>query len=198
MLEYNGIIIHTHPEVYAPAEDSFLLADNLDITRIDQVLEIGTGTGFIAIAASKKAGKVIATDINDNAINCAIKNAVTNKAYNIELRKGYLFEPVDGEKFDVILFNAPYLPTSEDEKLDEELNAAFDGGLKGRDIIDRFIEQVKDYLNEEGRVQLVQSSLADNEKTLSKLKDLGFDAEITASQKCFFEEIVVITGKLKN
>ncbi|MGZ7069748.1 MAG: HemK2/MTQ2 family protein methyltransferase [Methanobacterium sp.] len=197
MLEYNEIIIHTHPEVYEPAEDSYLLADNLDIKRTDEVLEIGTGTGFIAISASKKAGKVIATDINDYAIKCAIKNVVTNKAYNIELKKGSMFEPVQGEKFDLILFNAPYLPTSEDEKIDEELNTAFDGGPEGRDIIDEFIGEVKHHLNKEGRIQLVQSSLADNEKTISKLEELGFDAEITARQKFFFEEIVVISGKLK-
>ena len=195
MLEYKGIIIHTHPEVYEPAEDSFLLADNLDIKRIDEVLEIGTGTGFIAIVASKSAGKVIATDMNDHAIKCTIKNAVINKAYNIELKKGDMFEPVKGQTFDLILFNAPYLPTSEAEKLDNELNAAFDGGLDGRDIIDRFIEQVTDFLKEEGRIQLVQSSLADIEKTISRLKDLGFDSEVTASEKGFFEEIVVITAR---
>ncbi|MGZ7109137.1 MAG: HemK2/MTQ2 family protein methyltransferase, partial [Methanobacterium sp.] len=124
-------------------------------------------------------------------------NVVTNKAYNIELKKGSMFEPVQGEKFDLILFNAPYLPTSEDEKIDEELNTAFDGGPEGRDIIDEFIGEVKHHLNKEGRIQLVQSSLADNEKTISKLEELGFDAEITARQKCFFEEIVVISGKLK-
>lgn len=197
MLEYNGLIIHTHPEVYEPAEDSFLLAENLDIKGTDNILEIGTGTGFIAVVASKKSGKVIATDINDYAIKCAVKNAVTNKAYNIELRKGDLFEPVSGEKFDLILFNTPYLPTSEDEKLNGKLNAAFDGGLKGREIIDEFLIHVMDHLNENGRVQLVQSSLANNEKTVLKLEELGFEAEITAREKCFFEEIVVITAKLK-
>ena len=196
MLEYKGIIIHTHPEVYEPAEDSFLLADNLDINSKDEVLEIGAGTGFITIVASKVAGKVIATDVNDHALKCTIKNAVTNKAYNIELKKGDMFKPVEGQKFDLILFNAPYLPTSEAEKLDNELNAAFDGGLNGRDIIDRFIEQVRDFLREKGRVQLVQSSLADTEKTISRLEGLGFIAEVTASQKGFFEEIVVITAHI--
>jgi len=197
MLEYKGIIINTHPDVYEPAEDSFLLADNLDIKSMDNVLEIGTGTGFIAIVASKIAGKVIATDVNDHALKCTIKNAVTNKAYNIELKKGDIFEPVEGQKFDLILFNAPYLPTSETEKLNNELNAAFDGGLNGRDMIDKFIEQVRDFLKEEGRMQLVQSSLADIEKTISQLEDLGFDAEVTASEKSFFEEIVVITAHIR-
>lgn len=197
MLEYKGIIIYKHPEVYEPAEDTFLFAENLNIQRRDDVLEIGTGTGLISIYTAQRTKRVVATDINEHAVKCALKNTITNKTYNIELRQGDLFEPVEGEKFDLILFNTPYLPTSEDEKLDEELNAAFDGGLEGRDTIDRFIDEVKEYLNEEGRVQLVQSSLADNEKTLSKLEELGFDAEITASEKWFFEEIVVITAKLK-
>ena len=197
MIEYNGTVIYKHPKVYEPAEDTFLLAENLDIKRRDEVLEIGTGTGLITIIAAQNSRRVVATDINEHAIKCALKNTITNRTYNVELREGNLFEPVEGEKFDLILFNTPYLPTDENEKLDDELNAAFDGGLEGRKTIDQFIEQVKDYLKEEGRVQLVQSSLSDNEKTISKLEELGFEAEITASEKCFFEEIVVITGKLK-
>ncbi|MEL7670805.1 HemK2/MTQ2 family protein methyltransferase [Methanobacterium sp.] len=197
MLEYNGIVIHTHPNVYEPAEDTFLLAENLDIQRRDEVLEIGTGTGLIAVTAAQKSKKVTATDINEDAVKCALKNTITNRTYNVELKQGNLFEPVKDEKFDLILFNTPYLPTEEDEKLDDELNAAFDGGLEGRETIDKFIEEVKDYLNEGGRVQLVQSSLSDNEKTIQKLDALGFEASITASEKCFFEEIVVITGILK-
>ena len=197
MLEYKGIVIYTHPNVYEPAEDTFLLAENLDIQRRDEVLEIGTGTGFITVLAAQKSKKVTATDINEDAVKCALKNTITNRTYNVELKQGNLFEPVKGEKFDLILFNTPYLPTEEDEKLDDELNAAFDGGLEGRETIDKFIGEVKDYLNEGGRVQLVQSSLSDNEKTIQKLEKLGFEASITASEKCFFEEIVVITGKLK-
>ena len=197
MIEYKGIVIYTHPNVYEPAEDTFLLAENLDIQRRDEVLEIGTGTGLIAVTAAQKSKKVTATDINEDAVKCALKNTITNRTYNVELKQGNLFEPVKDEKFDLILFNTPYLPTEEDEKLDDELNAAFDGGLEGRETIDKFLDEVKDHLNEGGRVQLVQSSLSDNEKTIQKLEELGFDASITATEKCFFEEIVVITGKLK-
>lgn len=197
MLEYKGLVIYKHPKVYEPAEDTFLLVENLDIKRSDDVLEIGTGTGLVAVYAAQRSRNVIATDINDHALQCAVKNTITNRTYNVELRKGNLFEPVKDEKFDLILFNTPYLPTGEDEKLDEELNAAWDGGSEGRDIIDQFLNELKDYLKPKGRVQLVQSSLSDKEKTLAKLEELGFDAEITASEKCFFEEIMVITGKLK-
>jgi release factor glutamine methyltransferase len=196
MIEYEGLLIYTVPEVYEPAEDTYLLAKNLDIQRRDEVLEIGTGTGLIAVYTAQRTKNVVATDINEHAIKCALKNTISNKTYNLELRQGDLFEPVQGEKFDLILFNTPYLPTSEDEKLDDELNDAFDGGLDGRETIDKFIDEVTDYLKENGRVQLVQSSLSDNEKTLQKLEAQGFEAEITAREKCFFEEIVVITGKL--
>jgi len=197
MQEYKDIKYQTHPQVYQPAEDTFLLADSIKVNRICDVLEIGTGTGLIAITAAKRANKVIATDINPNALECAVKNIITNKTYNVELRKGDLFEPVKDEKFDLILFNTPYLPSSDDEKIDDELEAAWNGGKNGRKTIDRFITVAKDYLKPEGKVQLVQSSLADNQETLDKLRGLGFEADITSREKCFFEEIVVITAVLK-
>ena len=196
MLKYNDIKFQTHPQVYEPAEDTYLLAGSIEVNRLSYVLEIGTGTGIIAIIAAKKANKVIATDINPHAIDCTVKNLITNKTYNVELRKGDLFEPVQNEKFDLILFNTPYLPSAEDEKLDDELDAAWNGGLNGRDVIDRFIDEVKDYLNPGGKVQLVQSSLSDNQETLNKLQEQGFEASITAREKGFFEEIVVITAIL--
>lgn len=194
MLEYQKIHYENHPEVYEPAEDTFLFAENLQVGRRDRVLEIGTGTGLIAIIASKQCSTVIATDVNPHAIDCAIKNLIANKSYNVELRKGDLFKPVQDEKFDLILFNTPYLPTDENEKVDDELDAAWDGGSDGREVIDRFLDGLKDHLNPGGRVQLVQSSLSDIDKTIEKLNEIGLDASVTASEKCFFEEVVVITG----
>lgn len=191
----------TEEMVYEPSDDSFLLAENLDISPGDKVLEIGTGSGIIAMHASKLSDKVVATDINFNAVELADKNFKNNNINNIQLLFGDLFEPIKSEseknqKFDVILFNTPYLPTDECEILEDNLNYAFDGGLDGRKVIDRFLNQVKDYLNEGGRVQLVQSSLSNVEETLLKLEQLGFLTEITASEKFFFEEIVLITGFL--
>jgi release factor glutamine methyltransferase len=80
MLEYKGIHYETHPKVYEPAEDTFLFAENLQIERRDRVLEIGTGTGLLAIITSKKCSTVTATDINPHAIDCAVKNLITNKS----------------------------------------------------------------------------------------------------------------------
>ncbi|MBZ9570054.1 methyltransferase [Methanobrevibacter sp. TMH8] len=192
----------TEEMVYEPSDDSFLLAENLDINSGDRVLEIGTGSGIIAMYASKLADEVVATDINFNAVQLAEKNFSSNDINNIKLLFGDLFEPVRAEfegkdqKFDVILFNTPYLPTDDCEILEDNLNYAFDGGLDGRKVIDRFLNEVKDYLNEGGRVQLIQSSLSNVEETLLRLEELGFITEITASEKFFFEEIVLITGFL--
>ena len=196
MQEYKEIKYQAHPQVYEPADDTFLLADHLEVERMSRALEIGTGTGLIAILAAKKARNVIATDINPYALDCTLKNIITNKTYNMELRKGDLFEPVKEEKFDLILFNTPYLPTDEDETVSDELDAAWNGGPSGRKVIDRFLAQVKNHLNPGGKVQMVQSSLSDNQKTLVKFEELGFKASITAQEKGFFEEMVVITAVL--
>lgn len=198
MLDYKGIHYQTHPKVYEPAEDTFLFAENLQIKRRDRVLEIGTGTGIIAIIASRKCRSVTATDVNPHAIDCALKNIINNKAFNVELKKGNLFEPVENEKYDLILFNTPYLPTSEEERIEDELEAAWDGGEDGRKIIDQFLELLPHHLNPGGRVQLVQSSLSDIDKTLEKLEEIGMESSVTALEKCFFEEVVVITGKLES
>ena len=123
--------IETDELVYVPSDDTFLLAENLDINYGDSVLEIGTGTGLVAMYASKLTDKVIATDINFNALELAEKNLKKNNINNVELIFGNLFEPLKNRKFDVIIFNTPYLPTCEEEVIDDELNFAFDGGPDG-------------------------------------------------------------------
>ena len=69
-----------------------------------------------------------------------------------------------------------------------------DGGLNGRKIIDLFLYEVKNHLNDGGIVQLIQSSLSDNEKTLNILYELGFIAEIVKKEHFFFEDITLING----
>jgi release factor glutamine methyltransferase len=195
MIKYQGMEFQTCEKVYEPAEDTFLLAENLKIKKTDRVLEIGTGTGIIAIITSKITENVIAVDINKYAIECARKNSHINQS-NIDLRLGDLFDPVKGKKFDIILFNTPYLPTNEEERIDDELEAAWDGGPDGRAVINRFIGEVSDYLSPCGRVQLVQSSLSNVEETIGRLMEKGFSVSITASERFFFEEVVVLTAEL--
>ena len=187
-------IINTDDNVYIPAEDSYLLADNLQIENGQSVLEIGTGSGIVAMYASKLTDNITVTDINFDACELARKNFEANDIDNIEILFGNLFEPVKNRKFDVILFNTPYLPTEEGEVLEDTINYAFDGGLNGRKVIDIFLNEVGNHLNDGGIVQLIQSSLSGNEETLEKLDRLGFIAEIAASEHFFFEDITLINA----
>ncbi|MDR1818957.1 MAG: methyltransferase [Methanobrevibacter sp.] len=190
--------IETNPNVYEPSDDSYLLAENLIIEEGDEVLEIGTGSGIIAIKASILAKSVLATDINYDALKLAEKNIRMNEIENIELCFGNLFEPVKNKKFDLILFNPPYLPTNEDDILEDNLNYAFDGGIDGMKTINPFLNQVKNHLKSDGKVQMIQSSLSKIQETINKLEKSGFTVEITARERFFFEKIVLITGILKN
>ena len=186
--------IETDDLVYIPSDDTFLLAENLEIKEGQSVLEIGTGSGLVSMYASLLTDDVTATDINYNALELAEKNFKLNNINTIRLEFGDLFEPVKDEKFDVILFNTPYLPTDSDDIINDDLNYAFDGGLDGRKVIDRFIDQVSNHLNDKGIVQILQSSLSDNDRTLDMFDRNGFVAEIAESEKFFFEEIVLINA----
>lgn len=186
--------IETDDLVYIPSDDTFLLAKNLEIKEGQSVLEIGTGSGLVSMYASLLTDDVTATDINYNALELAEKNFKLNNINTIKLEFGDLFEPVKDKKFDVILFNTPYLPTDSEDIINDDLNYAFDGGLDGRKVIDRFINEVSNHLNDKGIVQIIQSSLSDNNRTLDMFDRNGFVAEIAESEKFFFEEIVLINA----
>lgn len=191
---YKGFKLKLHPQVYEPAEDTFLLAENLKVKEGDIALDIGTGTGIIALLMAKKAEYVLGVDVNPIAIELAKENAKINGIKNVEFRVSDLFENVEG-KFDIITFNLPYLP-GRPEELKEPIDLALIGGKRGREVLDKFIDQVIDYLKPNGIIQIVQSSITGVEDTIEKFTKLGFKVEITAKERYFFEEIVVITAKL--
>ncbi|MCL2642151.1 MAG: class I SAM-dependent methyltransferase [Candidatus Bathyarchaeota archaeon] len=188
-------------DVFEPSDDSFLFAEKLDVHIGDEVLDLGTGCGILGIlAATKKAKNVLAVDINPYAINCAKKNAALNHVQNNMsfLRNDLLSALKTNTMFDLILFNAPYLPT-EPRETETWIEYSWAGGATGRDVIDRFIPQVTTYLKQTGRVLLLQSSLTGLELTIQKFHDCGLTAVIKAEQKLpFFESIYLIEAKLKN
>jgi release factor glutamine methyltransferase len=193
---YEGHAFDVLESVYEPAEDSFLLAENLVIKENDLVLDVGTGCGLLAVLAAKVVKKVVATDVNSIAVRCTLQNAVLNNvADKMDIRQGELFEPIKkGERFDVILFNAPYLPSEEWEEQDLA-SQAWDGGETGRKVIDRFIREASAYLRENGRILLVQSTLSDVEQSFRMFAEFGLDAKVIAEKKVDFETIVVIEAK---
>ncbi|KPU63833.1 protoporphyrinogen oxidase [Thermococcus sp. EP1] len=190
MLYYQGLKIKLHPQVYEPAEDTFLLARNLKVKEGDIALDVGTGTGIIALLMARKARFVLGVDVNPIAVELAKENAKINGITNVQFKLSNLFENVAG-KFDIITFNAPYLPGEPEEPID----LALVGGKTGREVLDSFLEQFDNYLHEKGVVQIVQSSITGIEETLRKLESKGFTTEITAKERYFFEEIVVISAK---
>lgn len=190
-LELFSLSLSIPSEVYEPAEDSELLAFHSRNLR-GKILEIGTGSGIVSIlnAKSNPSNSVLATDISPDAIECARKNAEANKVRNISFRQSNLFEKLEG-KFDTILFNPPYLPTSREERIPGNLNYAFDGGEDGRKTLDLFLEEFDKFLAPKGRLLLIQSSLNSMERTMLILKNKGFEVRIL-DQKPFFFEIIYL------
>lgn len=197
-MKYDTIEYNECSEVYPPAEDTFLLIDNLKIKSDNKVLEIGTGTGIVSIKAAQNGAKeVVSVDINPHAIECAKENIKLNNITNMKVIESNLFENID-DKYDVILFNTPYLPVEEDEHdPDDDYAKAWDGGIDGRKTIDLFLKQAGEYLKVGGVIQLVQSSLSDNEKTLDYLNNNGYESEIGAIEHQFFEDITLINAYKK-
>ncbi len=184
---YKDLKLDIADSVYEPREDSFLLADNLKAKNAltstsrsarggEKVLEIGTGSGILAILAAKQGADVTATDINEEAVECARKNAIKNRAEGIEFLQGDLFAPVSGRKFDLIIFNPPYLPREEkytDKKIDMSYNSS--------ETLERFLKEYRNYLTEGGCALIVNSSI-------SGVKAGG---KIIAEKKLAFEKIFV-------
>lgn len=182
--------------VYEPAEDTYLLADSLQVEKGDFVLDLGTGCGILGIIAAKKAKKVVAIDISPIAVKCAKYNVKINGlAKNVNIILGNLFQSLKKAKiFDLIVFNPPYLPKSPCDA-NNWLSRAWNGGEKGRKVIDKFLEEFDNYLKHSGRLQLVQSSLSNPNLTMKKLEEKGFSVEVTARKKLpFFEELQVLTA----
>ena len=190
---YKNMTYKTCPNVYEPAEDTFLLIDNLQLKKGINVLEIGCGTGLVSLFASLNSNSVTCVDIKKYALDCCSNNILLNKKENMKVIYSNLFSAFNDEKFDLILFNTPYLPV-EDNELEDEYSLSWDGGKDGREVIDKFINKVGDYLTSNGTVQLVQSSLSNCQASLDLLKENGFSNLNTTSIHIFFEDIILISA----
>jgi release factor glutamine methyltransferase len=175
--------------VYSPSDDSYLLAKHAPELK-GRILDMCTGSGILALTNAKanSVNDVIGVDINPEAVKCAKENAKANRITNVRFIQSDLFEKVEG-KFDGIICNPPYLPDS-DLNIDAEL--ALSGGKTGREFTDRFLDEVAHYLNEKGRILLIQSSINDLEKTMKRLENKGFRAETIDQDSFFFEKIFVL------
>jgi release factor glutamine methyltransferase len=190
---HQGVRLSVPDDVYNPAEDSFMLADAAAKLR-GGVLEIGCGSGFASLCCAKAArtNKVLGVDIAPQAVNCARDNAKMNNIKNASFLSSDLFSRVPEKKFDAVIFNPPYLPTSGSDWIAGPLNHAFNGGKDGREVVDRFLARFDAFLRPGGVLLLVQSSLNDLEKTKKRLKGLGYSVRTIKQEKFFFERLYLI------
>ena len=173
-----------HEQIYQPETDTYLLLSSVlnEIKNDDTVLEVGTGSGIIAEACSKHA-RCIATDINPHACR------MTNRT-GVEVVRTDLYAGLKGP-FDLIVFNPPYLPTTDNERIDDWLEYALDGGVDGREVIRRFASGLHRILHPYGRVLLLVSSLTGIQETRELFAEQGFLSLIVGEETTEGEHLVV-------
>lgn len=135
--------------VYPLGYDSYLLARGIINSHSRRTLDLCTGSGVQAITAARFSDKVIGVDRNPRALNFAKFNALLNQAGNVEFVQGDLYEPVQGERFDLILANPPFVPAPS-QKLYFR-----DGGETGEEILEKIVAGIPRFLNDGGYAQIV-------------------------------------------
>jgi len=155
-------VLIPRPETELLVEQSLLILSENSFKRVPSVLEIGTGSGAIAIALAKEVKIIflIATDISQDALVLAKENAKSaGVQHQIKFVNGDLFGPLRPSKerklFDLILSNPPYIIRPEIGSLAKEVRdyepiIALDGGEDGLEFYRRLISQAPFYLREEG------------------------------------------------
>lgn len=140
--------IDENPVMYI-GMDSMGLVHSAPRVSVDRVLDLCTGSGIQALAASRYAHIVIGADINPRAVRFARFNAQINGIENVEFIQGNLYQAVSGKSFDLIIANPPFVPSPRNKLRFR------DGGAGGEDILDAIVSQAADHLTETGKLHIV-------------------------------------------
>jgi release factor glutamine methyltransferase len=177
------------PSVFNPKvpRTGEFLAAQLDSRLVGpdaEVLDMGTGSGVCAVIAARRARRVVAVDINPEAVRCAGINALLNHLeHKIDVRHGDLFEPVLTERFDMILFNPPFLVgTPRDDR---------DRAWRSTDVAERFAAGLGTHLKPGGFALVVLSTFGDAPVFLEEFRKRDLAVQVLA-QRRFVNETLAI------
>ncbi|MEM1578332.1 MAG: methyltransferase [Archaeoglobaceae archaeon] len=171
--------------IYEPAEDSELLLEAaiMELRREDSVLEVGAGSGFVAEKIVDKCSFLLTTDISPFAVRELRKKGLN--VVRTDIAKGIR------KKFSLILFNPPYLELEEELKRDFWQDCAVHGGKNGIEIVCRFLDQLDELLEKDGRAIIIASSL-NSPAIFDEIAKRGYRYEVIAEKKLFFEKIFAV------
>jgi release factor glutamine methyltransferase len=142
------------------------------------VLDLCTGSGMVAVtAALHGASEVVAVDVSRRALLSARLNAAIN-GVRVTGWRGDLLDAVDGERFDVIVSNPPYVPSPSSELPRRGRERAWEAGPDGRVFIDRICAAAPAHLLPGGVVLVVQSVICGETQTLEAFRRAGLSAKV--------------------
>lgn len=172
--------------VYPPSEDTELILSVLAREALagTRACEVGPGSGVVSRAMLDAGAAVVAVDINPVA-------AAATRALGVPVLRGDLLSAFRAAAFDLVVFNAPYLPSSDEERLPGDIDHAFHGGEEGVEVSERFVRDVPRVLAPGGHALLVVSSRANLWRLARAVTAAGLRHESVASARFFFEEISV-------
>lgn len=207
--EFFGIEFFVNAQVLIPRQETEILVEQtlkkISKLKFPSVLEIGTGSGNIAVALAKNSpnAKIVAMDISPGALAVAKKNARRNGVDSrIIFRESDLFSDFSAANsfpavFDCILSNPPYLKKKEFERLQKEIQfeprIALDGGADGLEIIESLIRQSRQHLKPNGFLALEVGY--QQSKKVKRLMELEGFSKIEMVKDCSGIERVVIGEK---
>lgn len=177
--KYLGKEFIVYKNTFRPFEDSIPLVKNLKIKKGEKVLDVGTGSGVIAIfACYKGAGSVVAIDVNPDAVRSAKANVkLHNFTKKIKVFKSNLFADVPKIKFDVITFNPPF---RNKKAPDIVASSQWDTNLSTHK---KFFREVGKYLKNNGHIYIAQANFGAKDEMCKLAEKQGFKVQLIGQKK---------------